>query len=72
MNASNITIIAQQREWYSNSTHSENQNAINHNTMAGPPRKRARRDEKPEAELPQKKYYRQRAHANPFSDHDLK
>ncbi|KAM0723231.1 hypothetical protein Q7P37_001431 [Cladosporium fusiforme] len=40
--------------------------------MAGPPRKRARRDEKPEAELPQKKYYRQRAHANPFSDHDLK
>ena len=22
-------------------------------------------------ELPQKKYFRQRAHANPFSDHDL-
>jgi hypothetical protein len=41
-------------------------------TMVGPPRKRARREDKPEAELPQKKYYRQRAHANPFSDHDLK
>lgn len=41
------------------------------NGMVGPPRKRARRDDKPEAELPQKKYYRQRAHANPFSDHDL-
>jgi tRNA (guanine-N7-)-methyltransferase len=23
------------------------------------------------ASLPQKKYYRQRAHANPFSDHSL-
>jgi len=25
----------------------------------------------PEAKLPQKRYYRQRAHANPMSDHDL-
>jgi tRNA (guanine-N7-)-methyltransferase len=24
------------------------------------------------AELPRKKFYRQRAHANPFSDHNLK
>lgn len=24
------------------------------------------------AKLPQKRYFRQRAHANPFSDHDLK
>lgn len=40
--------------------------------MAGPPKKRQRREEKSEADLPQKKYYRQRAHANPFSDHDLK
>ena len=27
--------------------------------------------EKPASALPQKKYYRQRAHANPFSDHQL-
>lgn len=42
--------------------------------MAGPPRKKQRRSEHrnvEEGELPQKKYYRQRAHANPFSDHDL-
>ncbi|KAK4507495.1 hypothetical protein PRZ48_001230 [Zasmidium cellare] len=39
--------------------------------MAGPPKKRQRREDKQEGELPQKKYYRQRAHANPFSDHDL-
>jgi tRNA (guanine-N7-)-methyltransferase len=43
--------------------------------MAGPPKKRQKREEKREAkqegELPQKKYYRQRAHANPFSDHAL-
>lgn len=39
--------------------------------MAGPPKKRQRREERQEGELPQKKFYRQRAHANPFSDHDL-
>ncbi|KAK8196703.1 tRNA (guanine-N(7)-)-methyltransferase (tRNA(m7G46)-methyltransferase) [Zalaria obscura] len=39
--------------------------------MAGPPNKRQRREEKQEGSLPQKKYYRQRAHANPFSDHAL-
>ncbi|KAI7237622.1 hypothetical protein KC330_g3066 [Hortaea werneckii] len=39
--------------------------------MGGPPKKRQRRDEKPETAMPQKKFYRQRAHANPFSDHDL-
>ncbi|EGP92015.1 unnamed protein product [Zymoseptoria tritici ST99CH_1E4] len=39
--------------------------------MAGPPKKKQKREEKQEGELPQKKYYRQRAHANPFSDHDL-
>lgn len=39
--------------------------------MAGPAKKRQKREEKAEGELPQKKYYRQRAHANPFSDHDL-
>ncbi|KAF2767969.1 putative methyltransferase [Teratosphaeria nubilosa] len=41
--------------------------------MAGPPKKRQRREEsnKPSTSLPQKKFYRQRAHANPFSDHDL-
>lgn len=27
--------------------------------------------ETPSAELPKKKFYRQRAHANPFSDHHL-
>lgn len=43
-----------------------------------PPTKRQKRQEylaaakaKPTAELPKKKFYRQRAHANPFSDHDL-
>jgi len=40
-------------------------------TMAGPPKKRQKREEKQEGEMPQKKYYRQRAHANPFSDHGL-
>ncbi|PPJ53343.1 hypothetical protein CBER1_00918 [Cercospora berteroae] len=39
--------------------------------MAGPAKKKQKREEKQEGELPQKKYYRQRAHANPFSDHDL-
>ncbi len=41
------------------------------NKMAGPPRKRQKREAKEDGSLPQKKYYRQRAHANPFSDHDL-
>lgn len=43
-----------------------------------PPTKRQKRQDylaaakaKPTAELPKKKFYRQRAHANPFSDHDL-
>ncbi|TKA81473.1 tRNA (guanine-N(7)-)-methyltransferase [Friedmanniomyces simplex] len=41
--------------------------------MAGPPKKRQKRDDiKQEGQMPQKKFYRQRAHANPFSDHDLK
>lgn len=39
--------------------------------MAGPAKKRQRREGKKEGQLPQKKFYRQRAHANPFSDHDL-
>ncbi len=41
--------------------------------MAGPPKKRQKRDEskQEEGQMPQKKFYRQRAHANPFSDHDL-
>lgn len=46
--------------------------------MVGPANKRQKRDEyrishKDElaAELPKKKFYRQRAHANPFSDHQL-
>ncbi|KAK5115973.1 tRNA (guanine-N(7)-)-methyltransferase (tRNA(m7G46)-methyltransferase) [Meristemomyces frigidus] len=39
--------------------------------MAGPPKKRQKREQKQEGEMPQKKFYRQRAHANPFSDHDL-
>nr|POE47411.1 glucose-induced degradation protein 4 like [Quercus suber] len=42
--------------------------------MAGPPKKKQKRSDHratEEGELPQKKYYRQRAHANPFSDHDL-
>jgi hypothetical protein len=29
------------------------------------------RDDGSVPELPQKKFYRQRAHANPFSDHNL-
>lgn len=39
--------------------------------MVGPPTKRQKRDEVPEGKLPQKKFFRQRAHANPFSDHNL-
>jgi hypothetical protein len=46
--------------------------------MAGPPNKKQKRQEYKEAredgmsnELPKKKFYRQRAHANPFSDHQL-
>jgi tRNA (guanine-N7-)-methyltransferase len=46
-------------------------------TMAGPKNKRQKREEykiakheKP-GEEPKKKFYRQRAHANPFSDHRL-
>ncbi|KAH8808422.1 hypothetical protein F5884DRAFT_792168 [Xylogone sp. PMI_703] len=45
--------------------------------MAGPPNKRQKREEYKNArtegktELPKKKFYRQRAHANPFSDHRL-
>jgi len=47
--------------------------------MAGPPNKRQKREEYKNAkneeghekELPKKKFYRQRAHANPFSDHNL-
>jgi tRNA (guanine-N7-)-methyltransferase len=45
--------------------------------MAGPKNKRQKREEykiarhgKP-GEEPKKKFYRQRAHANPFSDHQL-
>lgn len=46
--------------------------------MAGPPNKRQKREdyrnakkEEGSIELPKKKFYRQRAHANPFSDHSL-
>lgn len=52
--------------------------------MAGPPNKRQKREDYRKAqesvatgpdggkiELPKKKFYRQRAHANPFSDHAL-
>jgi len=47
--------------------------------MAGPPNKRQKREEYRKARtedgaiaaLPKKKFYRQRAHANPFSDHQL-
>jgi len=47
--------------------------------MTGPPRKRQKREDyrKAQAEqngqlqMPKKKFYRQRAHANPFSDHAL-
>lgn len=50
-------------------------------TMTGPPNKRQKREEYRKAQfslqnggklaLPKKKFYRQRAHANPFSDHNL-
>lgn len=48
--------------------------------MGGAPNKRQKREEYKTAqankddgatELPKKKFYRQRAHANPFSDHQL-
>jgi tRNA (guanine-N7-)-methyltransferase len=48
--------------------------------MVGPPNKRQKRkqyknereeDATKKQELPKKKFYRQRAHANPFSDHQL-
>ncbi|KAG6038448.1 tRNA (guanine-N(7)-)-methyltransferase (tRNA(m7G46)-methyltransferase) [Claviceps citrina] len=46
--------------------------------MAGPPNKRAHRerfshstDQDGVARMPRKRFYRQRAHANPFSDHTL-
>jgi hypothetical protein len=46
--------------------------------MVQPPLKRQKREDyratqKDEGlpQLPKKKFYRQRAHANPFSDHDL-
>ncbi|TKA60961.1 tRNA (guanine-N(7)-)-methyltransferase [Cryomyces minteri] len=38
---------------------------------APPPNKRQKRTEKSDSEMPKKKFYRQRAHANPFSDHSL-
>ena len=50
----------------------------NFEEMAGPPNKKQKRQEYKEAreegtnsDLPKKKFYRQRAHANPFSDHKL-
>jgi len=45
--------------------------------LKGPEKKRQKREEyrasldNAGSELPQKKFYRQRAHANPFSDHAL-
>lgn len=46
--------------------------------MAGAANKRQKREdykksqnERPSTEAPKKKFYRQRAHANPFSDHQL-
>jgi tRNA (guanine-N7-)-methyltransferase len=45
--------------------------------MAGEPAKRQKREKykqnlaNDDSALPQKKFYRQRAHANPFSDHSL-
>ncbi|KAH7027891.1 putative intermediate filament protein MDM1 [Microdochium trichocladiopsis] len=46
--------------------------------MAGPPNKKQKREAYRQAQresgttaMPQKKFYRQRAHANPFSDHQL-
>jgi hypothetical protein len=52
------------------------------NKMTEPPIKKQKRkdyrnsldeynDADNEAKLPKKKFYRQRAHANPFADHDL-
>jgi hypothetical protein len=57
-------------------------NSLSHTLFASrmvhPPNKRQKRKEYREAfqiegfsELPKKKFYRQRAHANPFSDHQL-
>lgn len=41
--------------------------------MTGPANKRQKREHLAEmGEVPKKKFYRQRAHANPFSDHQLK
>lgn len=49
--------------------------------MTGPARKRQKRDEYRKTiggqngepiQMPKKKFYRQRAHANPFSDHALR
>ncbi|PBP27041.1 hypothetical protein BUE80_DR002051 [Diplocarpon rosae] len=49
-----------------------------YSTMAGPANKKQKREdykksqnERPSTEAPKKKFYRQRAHANPFSDHQL-
>ncbi|KAF2859835.1 putative methyltransferase [Piedraia hortae CBS 480.64] len=39
--------------------------------MAGAAKKRQHREKTHEGQMPQKKFYRQRAHANPFADHDL-
>ena len=40
--------------------------------ITGPALKKQKRDEdRKDGELPRKKFYRQRAHANPFSDHAL-
>lgn len=33
--------------------------------------RKTHKEEGRNTELPKKKFYRQRAHANPFSDHDL-
>lgn len=47
------------------------------NTMPGEPAKKQKREEykktldEQNGALPKKKFYRQRAHANPFSDHSL-
>lgn len=55
----------------SEATSSQSNVGLQELTMAGPPKKRQKRTEKEDGSMPQKKYYRQRAHANPFSDHDL-
>ena len=34
-------------------------------------KKQKRQEDRDEGDLPRKKFYRQRAHANPFSDHAL-